>query len=206
MTFARLVLAAATLDPVPEPRGTNLPSEQVARAMAQYYETNILPLYPAFSITSLYTIVDRLYQENPGPLRSSEYWLFWMVLAISSAAQSRSMQDENYLNALEFVARALPHADRALTPGYATQLQSLLLLTQYSMLDPAHFDSWHLIGITCRAVVDLGFHQDLPFFPQSDLEARRRTFYCVYALDRLVPRSSAFSLAEASNINLHQGQ
>lgn len=192
MTFARLVLAASTNDPVPEPQSTNLPAEQVTRAMVQFYETNILPLYPAFSIVSLYSIVDRLYQEIPGTLRSSEYWLFWMVLAISSAAQSRNMQDESYLDAIEFVARALPHADRALTPGYATQLLSLLLLTQYSMLDPTHFDSWHLIGFTCRAVVDLGFHQDLPHIQQSDLEARRRTFYCVYALDRLVPIPLSF--------------
>ncbi|GAB1318653.1 GAL4-like transcriptional activator [Madurella fahalii] len=186
MTFARLVLAASTNDPVPEPKGTSLPAEHDTRAMVQFYETNILPLYPAFSIVSLYSIVDRLYQEVPATLRSSEHWLFWMVLAISSAAQSRNMHDESYLNAIEFVARALPHADRALTPGYATQLQSLLLLTQYSMLDPTHFDSWHLIGFTCRAVIDLGFHQDLPHIQQSDLEPRRRTFYCVYSLDRAI--------------------
>jgi hypothetical protein len=71
--------------------------------------------------------------------------------------------------------------------GYVTQLQSLLLLTQYSMIDPAHFDSWNLIGFTCRAVVDLGLHQDPPNIQQLDqeaLDARRRTFYCAYALDR----------------------
>jgi hypothetical protein len=204
MTFARLVLAASTNDPVPEPKGTGLPAEHATRALIQFYEANILPLYPAFSIVSLYSVVDRLYQETPGPLRNSEYWLFWMVLAISSAAQSRSMRDKSYLDALEFVGRALPHADRALTPGYVAQLQSLILLTQYSMLDPTHFSSWHLIGFTCRAVVDLGFHQDLPYMQPSDLEARRRTFYCVYALDRLVPSSSCFC-TRSSNRDLLKG-
>jgi hypothetical protein len=32
--------------------------------------------------------------------------------------------------------------------GYESQIQALLLLVQYSMLDPAHFDSWQLIGFT----------------------------------------------------------
>ncbi|KAK4121650.1 hypothetical protein N657DRAFT_577741 [Parathielavia appendiculata] len=189
MTFARLVLAASTNEPVPEPKTTSLPAEATARALVQFYESSILPLYPAFPGASLHALLSDLYQAHPRPIRSSEYWLFWMVLAISSAAQSRSWQDEHYLNAVEFVARALPHADRALKPGYVTQVQSLLLLTQYSMLDPAHFDSWHPIGFTCRAVVDQGLHQDPPHTQQMDqgaLSARRRTFYCVYSLDRAI--------------------
>ncbi|SPQ23877.1 6e452a35-eed4-4226-9fa1-728b70483b31 [Thermothielavioides terrestris] len=194
MTFARIVLAASTNDPVPEARTTNLPAEPTARALVQFYESNILPLYPAFSGTSLHALVSDVYQEHPRPIRSSEYWLFWMVLAIGSAAQSRSRRDEHYLNAVEFVARALPHADRALKPGYVTQVQSLLLLTQYAMLDPAHFDSWHPIGFACRAVVDQGLHQDPPHGQQMDpdsLDARRRAFYCVYALDRAISMAHA---------------
>lgn len=193
MTFARVVLAASTNDPVPEPKTTALPPKADAKAIVRSYEANILSLYPVFPASSLYALVDDLYEEIPHPIKSSEYWLFWMVLAVGSAAQSRSKLDEHYQNGVEFVARALPHADRALISGYVTQLQSLLLLTQYAMLDPAHFDSWHLIGFTCRAVVDLGLHQDPPNAQQSDkeaLDARRRTFYCVYALDRLARRAN----------------
>jgi hypothetical protein len=188
MTFARLVLAAATNDPVPEPRSTKLPPRQAAQAIVQYYLTNIHVLFPAFSPTLLISLLDHVYSADPRQqLKSSDYWLLYMVLAIGSTAQSRSNQDEFHANGVEFAARALPYADRALMPGYATQIQSLLLLTQYAMLDPAHFDSWHLIGFTCRAVIDLGYHQDPPLPQNSDkamLDARRRTFYCVYALDR----------------------
>jgi hypothetical protein len=187
MTFARLVLAASTNEPVPEPTTLNLPPEPTARALVQHYETNILPLYPAFPAATLHAIVSGLYEDPPQPLRSSDHWLFWMVLAIASAAQSRTRQDESYANAVEYVGRALPHADRALKPGYVTQIQSLLLLTQYAMLDPAHFDSWHPIGFASRAVIDQGLHQDPPHVedvgPEA-LDTRRRTFYCVYALDR----------------------
>jgi hypothetical protein len=188
MTFARLVLAAATNDPVPEPTTTKLPARQAAQAMVHYYLSNIHVLFPAFSPTLIMSLLEDVY--SPGPrqqLKSSDYWLLFMVLAIGSTAQSRSNQDEYYANGVEFVARALAYADQALMPGYVTQIQSLLLLTQYAMLDPAHFDSWHLIGFTCRAVVDLGYHQDPPTQDHADktgLDARRRTFYCVYALDR----------------------
>ncbi|KAK3292129.1 fungal-specific transcription factor domain-containing protein [Chaetomium fimeti] len=189
MTFARLVLAASTNEPVPTPRTADLPAESTARALVQFYETNVIPIYPVFPGTLLHALVSDLYQQHRRQIRSSEYWLFWMVLAISSASQSRSRRDEHYQHAVEFVGRALPHADRALRPGYGTQVQSLLLLTQYSMLDPAHFDSWHPIGFTCRAVVDQGLHQDPPHIQQMGQDAlneRRRTFYCTYALDRAI--------------------
>lgn len=199
MTFARLVLAAAGNDPLPEPimASAKLPSRQASHGIVQYYLTHVHSLFPFFPETSLLSLLEELYvqqqpiQSNmPQPrsnLRSSDYWMLYMVLAIGSSAQSQSRQDTFYSNGVEFASRAMPYADRALAPGHVTQIQSLLLLTLYSMLDPAHFDSWHLIGFTCRAIVDLGFHQDPPQSQNMDvaaLDARRRTFYCAYALDR----------------------
>lgn len=223
MTFARLVLAAASNDPLPtmaqlqqeeeadeahngshDESVTRLPSRQYANALVQYYMSNMYALYPAFNETTLYTVLDDVYLQqqsqhqqlapNQGgyrpPIKDADYWLLYMVLAIASTMQSRAITgDVHYRRGVSFVVRALPYADRALMPGYPTQIQSLVLLTQYSMFDPAHFDSWHLIGFTCRAVVDLGFHQDPPPAQQPEkavLDLRRKTFWCVYALDRYV--------------------
>ncbi|KAM7216617.1 Fungal specific transcription factor domain containing protein [Rhypophila decipiens] len=191
MTFARLVLAAATNDPLPEPSTTLLPPQKVAHELVQFYLSNIYPLYPIFSDTTLLTLVDDLYTEARRPVRSTDQWLFWMVLALGSSAQSRDVKDDYYKHGVEYVGRALAHADRALQPGYVTQIRSLALLTQYSMLDPAHFDSWHLKGFTSRAAIDLGYHQDpspihTVAIDNAALEARRRTFYCVFALDRAI--------------------
>jgi len=187
MTFARLVLAAATNNPLPASENTKLPTRQAASAPIQYYINTVWSLFPSFSETTLWTALDDLYQQDQRVIKDADYWLLYMVLAIGSTAQSKSRQDELYANGVEFVSRALPYADRALMPGYVTQIQSLTLLTQYAMLDPAHFDSWHLIGFTCRAAIDLGFHQDPPSLQVSDkshLEMRRKMFYCVYAMDR----------------------
>ncbi|CAK7274472.1 hypothetical protein SEPCBS119000_006189 [Sporothrix epigloea] len=206
MTFARLVLAVAGNDPLPKAimPASKFPSRQASFAIIQYYLTHVHSLFPFFSETSLLALFEELYLHQqptqphmPQPrinLRSQDYWMLFLVLAIGSSAQSRNRQDTFYKNGVEFVARAMPHADRSLAPGHATQIQSLLLLTLYSMLDPAHFDSWHLIGFTCRAIVDLGFHQDPPQSQSMDaaaLDARRRTFYCAYALDRAISMAHA---------------
>lgn len=200
MTFARLVLAAVTNDPLPEPQSSELPARQNAQSIIQYYMANIYALFPLFSETVLLTALDEMYQPERH-VSSANKWLVYVVLAIGSMAQSRSNQDDMYKNGVDFVSHALQFADRALQPGYVTQIQSLALFTQYAMLDPAHFDSWHLIGFTCRAVVDLGFHQDPPSQAQADratLDMRRKTFYCVYALDRAISmvHARAFSFSD----------
>ncbi|CAK7562483.1 MAG: hypothetical protein SEPTF4163_000330 [Sporothrix epigloea] len=213
MTFARLVLAVAGNDPLPKAimPASKFPSRQASYAIVQYYLTHVHSLFPFFPETSLLALLEEIYSHQqptqanmPQPrtnLQSSDYWMLFMVLAIGSSAQSRNRQDTFYNNGVEFAARAMPHADRSLAPGNATQIQSLLLLTLYSMLDPTHFDSWHLIGFTCRAVVDLGFHQDPPQSQSMDvaaLDARRKTFYCAYALDRAISmvHARAFSFTD----------
>lgn len=203
MTFARLVLAAVTNDPLPEPQSSDLPVRQTAQSIVQYYIANIYALFPLFSESVLLTALDEMYQPDRH-VSSANKWLVYVVLAIGSLAQSRSNQDEFYTNGVDFLSRGLQFADRALQPGYVTQIQSLALFTQYAMLDPAHFDSWHLIGFTCRAVVDLGFHQDPPSQGQADreLDMRRRTFYCVYALDRYAAVARLYSPKANANDTL----
>lgn len=157
--------------------------------LIQYYLQNVFCLYPAFPETALFHALDGVYSEPSRNLSSFEYWLLYMVLAIASMAQSKKMNDRFHKDGMTWVVRALKHADQVLMPGYASQIQALILLVQYSTLDPRHFDSWHLAGFMCRAVVDLGFHQDPPKELQPDrktLETRRRVFYCAYALDRYV--------------------
>ncbi|KAK8097187.1 uncharacterized protein PG998_005409 [Apiospora kogelbergensis] len=203
MTFARLVLAAASNDTLPDPQSWSLPSRQTALAITQYYMTNIYSLYPAFSETSLYSVLDQVYSPHDKYIKDHDYWLVYMVLAVGSMAQSQTSQDEHYVNGLHFVAEALQYADGALMPGHVAQIRSLVLLTQYSMLDPAHFDSWHLIGFTCRAVIDLGFHQDPPPEQMPDktmLDMRRKMFYCVYSLDRSISmvHARAFCFPDAA--------
>nr|AAG25917.1 putative GAL4-like transcriptional activator [Colletotrichum lindemuthianum] len=206
MTFARMVLAAATNDDVPDPAEDSFPTRAEALATIQYYTANIFTLFPFFSETHLLTVLDVVFQQDERAkegLKDTDFWLLYMVLAVGYTAQSKAHDDNFYRRGLDFVARALPFADNALTPGYPAQIQSLLLFTQYAMLDPSHFDSWYLIGFASRAVVDLGFHQDPPRLQVPDkvaFDLRRKMFYCVYALDRTISmiRTRSFSFTDDS--------
>lgn len=159
-------------------------------ALIQHYLDNVFSLFPLFPETALFSSLEAVYQTYEGHSASDfEYWLFYMVLAIGAMGQSRSSDDAYYKDGVSWIARALKYSDGVLAPGHPTQIQALILLVQYSMLDPAHFDSWQLIGFACRAVVDLGFHQDPPREQQPDkahLDMRRKIYYCVYSLDRSV--------------------
>lgn len=189
MTFARLVLAAATKDPVPDMSESPLPQKQYATEIFHHFMKNMYPLFPCFSETAALNILNDIYNvQGDRVISASDYWLLYMILAIGSTMQSQNVNDDYYNLGVSFVSRALDYADVALAPGYATQIQSLLLLTQYAILDPNHFDSWLLIGFTARAAIDLGFHQDPPMSSVVDrtaLDMRRKIFYCTYALDRL---------------------
>jgi hypothetical protein len=66
----------------------------------------------------------------------------------------------------------------------------MLLLAQYSFVDPARFRSWYLVGMAAKVAVDLGLHQDPPtevLTNHDRLDMRRRVFHCIYCLDRFVP-------------------
>lgn len=187
MTFARLILAASVNEPMPSSKSNQLPSKTAAMALVQYYLDNIFILLPAFQETALINALEAVYQTHGRPAEEFECWLLYMVLSIGAMSQSRNSHDAYYKDGVAWAARALKFADTVLSTGHVTQIQALILLVQYSMLDPAHFDSWHLIGFACRALVDLGYHQDPPKGQQPDkhtLDTRRRIFYCVYSLDR----------------------
>lgn len=187
MTFARLIISSSMNERMPPSKGEHLPSRPAAMALVQFYLDNVFALYPAFQETAIFNALDAIYHLGGRPVSEFEYWLLYMVLAIGAMGQSRSRKDTYYKDGVSWAARALKYADKVLVPGFVTQMQALVLLVQYSMLDPAHFDSWQLVGFACRAVVDLGYHQDPPKEQQPEkqvLDQRRKLFWCIYSLDR----------------------
>ena len=110
-----------------------------------------------------------------------------MIMAISLAASSRKRGDLRYTNAVMHASEAFMFMEKVIQPGSILGLQALLLLVLYALWDPHHFNSWYLIGIASRVMVDLGLHQDpcngLPT-QKPQLESRRCIFHSIYALDR----------------------
>ncbi|KAK5019758.1 hypothetical protein LTR16_000264 [Cryomyces antarcticus] len=203
MSYARLILSACSKDALPEGTTKALPPRHEALKLIQHYMDNIFILLPLFEESSFFLAVDNTYHSDRTEASALDTWNVRMVLAIACASKSRDRGDAHYLDAVMHVTGALANAEQVLRPGSILSVQALLLLVEYSMLDPHHFDSWSLVGAASRAMVDLGLHQDPPrgtSMTKAKLELRRRVYYCVYALDRSTSmvQSRAFSFSDDS--------
>ena len=166
-----------------------LPQRYAIAPLIEHYLGNINVLYPFLTETMLYGSIDAVYQEGGRNASPMDHWTTRLVLAVALASQSRRRGDTQYQDAVRYASSALERIEEVLYPGSVPAIQALILLVLYSMLDPHHFNSWYLIGLASRAMVDIGLHQDPPpelQIKEPELEVRRRVYYCVYDLDRLV--------------------
>ncbi|KAI9730541.1 MAG: hypothetical protein M1834_005782 [Cirrosporium novae-zelandiae] len=203
MSYPKLLLASASVAPISHPSAERFPPRYSATPLIQHYLDNIYILLPFMPETSLWSSVDRVYHNDGSNATPYDHWTVRMVLAIAAASLSQKKGDTYNLIAISHLSAALNYAESVLHPGSVIGIQALLLLVEYSMLDPEHFKSWFLIGMASRAMVDLGLHQDPCEKMQTNkaaLDVRRQVFYCVHALDRWISmtHSRSFSFTDDS--------
>ena len=189
MSFARLVLSISTLEEMPQYVSNPLPSRHNMIPLVQHFLNNFHVLYPFLSVTKLWGSIDAVSRQDNDFASAMDHWTSHLVLAISLASLSRRRGDTHYQDAVGHAAAALDHIEGVLHPGSISGIQALLLLVLYATLDSYHFNSWYLIGLASRAMVDIGLHQDPPRglrMKDVELELRRRLYLSVYALDRCV--------------------
>lgn len=187
MSFARLLLSVSMVTDLPTFASNSLPPRYLATSLIQNYLDNIFVLMPFFSETDLMSSVSAVYQESGRHAKPIDHWFVRMVLAISSGAASQTKGDANDETALRHAAAAIAHSEAVLHPGSISGIQAILLLVQYSMIEPGYFRTWDLIGMASRVMVDLGLHVEPSRESKMSKEAldiRRKVFYCVYTLDR----------------------
>jgi hypothetical protein len=164
-----------------------LPPRYAAQPLIQHFLNTVYLILPVIEETNFYASIDAVYSPDPLKAHVRDHWVVRLILAITSAMKSRQRGDTYYMDGVGHVCAALDLAEQVLHPGSVWSIQALLLLVIYAMVDPAHFDSWTLIGAASRMMIDLGMHQDPSKsvnMLKSKLELRRRVFWCVYALDR----------------------
>ena len=207
MSFAKLLLSAAAKEELPPLESRGLPPRYAITPIINQYLENIYVLFPFFSETDIMASLARVYNESAAVSSSVtplDVWYVRLILAIAYASTSQRKGDENDRTALQHMSAARGLAGYVLHPGSLAGVQALLLLVQYSLVDPAHYDSWYLVGMASRLVVDLGLHCEPPpetKISKGALDLRRRIFHCTYAFDRLVSMSldRAFSFTDDSS-------
>jgi hypothetical protein len=182
-------MSVSLVQSLPPPSSLSLPPRYEATPLLQHYFDDFFIQLPFFFETSFWASVDSVYQSEGRFAKPFDHWIVRVVLAIAAASMSHRRWDRNYQRASSLVSDALQYAEDVLCPGSITGIQSILLLAQYSLVDPCHFRSWYLVGMAVRVMVDLGLHHDPPSEVVSDvdrLELRRRVFHSIYSLDRSV--------------------
>ncbi|GAM41481.1 hypothetical protein TCE0_042r14634 [Talaromyces pinophilus] len=203
VSFAQLLLTLSTVKPLPQLAPQPLPSRQEATRLIQYYFDNILMQLPLFTETTFWTSVEAVYQDGGRFAKPIDQWMVYMILAIASASLWHQQPSVNQQFALSMVSAAMPLAGEVLQPGSSLGIQAILLLAQYSLFNPEHYRPRFLIFFASRVMIDLGLHQDPPTEVVADrerLEQRRRLFYALYTLDRVVCTSlgHTFSFSDLS--------
>ncbi|KAF2653249.1 hypothetical protein K491DRAFT_603275 [Lophiostoma macrostomum CBS 122681] len=181
-----------------------LPPRQMTNSLIDAYMAHDALCYPILAPSVILTIVDAMYADRAYP-RTARFgaFAFHMLLSIGTA-QVYKFNWQILPDAETHHQRAMVYLDSVLSRGGIEAIQALLLCCQYrlsSSTKDASGSLWHLVGIAARMCFELGLHRETSY-PLKDhdtlmvdetalaqheaQEVRRRCFWCVFCLDRVV--------------------
>ncbi|KAL2001136.1 hypothetical protein VTN02DRAFT_2203 [Thermoascus thermophilus] len=178
----------------PSPPGSPLSSipVRVADFLFENYMTRVAGQYPIFYASDLVGFFNSVFHHpirglEPGALSTPyEIYVVRLVMAISLTTAARTQQVRASSIATGLFKTAMQQI-RTVCTNDLRGLQALLLLLQYTFLDPSAANLWFLSGFTTQACIDLGLHQEDPgdLEPMDPLtrDIRRRVFWCAYEME-----------------------
>lgn len=132
MSFAKLVLAASSLEALPMLVHGVLPPKETAVTLIQDCLASLLELYPVLSDTAAFGALSACYQKDTSCCSAFDFWNTHVLLAIALMSQSRKRGDEQYESGLVQICSAMRHAQYVLQPGSIAGIQASLLLVRSS--------------------------------------------------------------------------
>jgi hypothetical protein len=185
------------LAPGEVPRAMALPVQEVAMASIEAYFTHWHLTFPLLCRPQFMSTVDRIYADPEYySTHPFEAFVFDMVLAMGTVNFNRP--DWSAAPTEVHYTRATSKLERVLSIKGLPPLQAILLLCHYAAFCSQRDTSasmWHLVGIAVRLCVEMGLHRKSKLEDsasrgckggrlQLDLEMKKRTFWCLYNLDR----------------------
>ncbi|GIC92409.1 Zn(II)2Cys6 transcription factor [Aspergillus udagawae] len=177
----------------------SLPPEKVARQLHQAYFNHHHLCYPFLNHLSVMANLDRIYTD--GIVLEADAvvaFQFYMVLAIAMTS-AHKCDWQSLPESEKFQAQAMTRVNEVLQRADIHALQALLLLCQYRMTSSTQETSaslWHMVGFAARMCSEQGLHRNETYYKPSGLpdnedllaasETRRRCFWCVVNMDRIV--------------------
>lgn len=167
---------------------TSVPA-RVADFLLFTYTTGIIHQFPILSEEEARSAFDAVlpmgYSVPDCDARSVYIVSLIMAISLSTAARNKLARAQSLATAL--FKNAMLHISAVLTNDLSG-LQPLLLLIQYTFLNPTVGNLWLLTGISSEACIEYGLHHDLQ--SDTDMDRRRRIFWCAWEMEIAV--SAAF--------------
>ncbi|KAJ3492657.1 hypothetical protein NLG97_g5238 [Lecanicillium saksenae] len=121
--------------------------------------------------------------DNDIEAQTDAYFL-WIIYAIGAQFSSGSEQLTSgyYMHSLKYLNNVLAQQN-------LDTVQALLTLMQYQFRAPSGPSIWHLLGVTLRLCIELGYHRKSDTASYQDpyiTELQKRFFWCTYCFDRMV--------------------
>lgn len=176
------------------------PGRQLALKLIEAYLCHDFLCYPFLIPSDIFRAVDAVYNlAETGHTTPWDRFVVDMLMAISTthvskyAGWSLPSVESHYTRAMSQIAEVL-------RPGGLQALHAILLLCQYRGVSSTNDKSgsmWHLVGAAARICFELGLHRQTTYTslnpsssgtadPQYALQqSKRRSFWCVVALDRI---------------------
>lgn len=163
----------------------------VAEFLFQNYVTRVVAQCPLFYSIDLVAYFHAVFHdplrilETNAPENPRATFVIGLIMAISLTTAARTQQVWANSIATGLVKEAMQHI-QAVCTNDIHGLQALLLLLQYTNLDPTAANVWLLSGFTTQACIDLGLHHETLTTRRLDplaKDIRRRVFWCAYEME-----------------------
>ena len=168
-----------------------LPPDAMARQFVDAYFRNVNRAYPFVNRTKILTDLE-FFGGFVQHRRNTDSTLLYLIMAIGCTTLQRAGVIPADTAASSF---EIPYSDiiqECLSREDIESVQILVLLALYSLFDPKGTSTWSIVGIVSRQAMLLGLTRrdlDEKGLSAIDIELRRRLFWSIYVLDRMMASS-----------------
>lgn len=174
---------------------SNLPLSSVPTNVAEFlfdiYITRIIHQYPIYHSAKVIESFQAVFGNKSSDanlesqLQARDVYIVSLIMAISLSTAARNKQARAQSLATGLFRNAMLQVPAVLSNNMEG-LQALLLLIQYTFLNPSVANLWLLTAVSSEACIDLGLHQELPDSFGIDIlerDMRRRIFWCAWEME-----------------------
>ncbi|KAK2015760.1 hypothetical protein LZ32DRAFT_602064 [Colletotrichum eremochloae] len=186
--FSGITLSDIT-DPQPSLADVRIPPQSHLQHLVDFYFAHSHTLYPIVRRHEFEQTLATFLSNPQDPAAQSPLWMFrlWMILAIGSTTYcSVALSEES--ESMLYYNKALGYMEDALGYGDMVALEVIMLQVSYSFFNQLGPNTWFLVGLAARLSVGMGLHTSSSYdaLPVDVAEHRKRVFYSVYMMDRVV--------------------